>query len=325
MRKKLLFVGVAAFAVALPMLMGPTGGIPSILNIQKITLKRAHSGDFNSPLSLESSSPSIQLRETDAAADEKYYQQVVGSGDYAFQAVSDAGAIHNVLSVTRSGVNVSQIDFGNDTSSPAPAYVFNGIGRITFEGAPLVGNTGPTYYWQESDAASNEKVWRAVVSGGDFFLGTQDDSFAGGENFFAIGRNGTDVTSFTINGTNMFPTSGSFTITPGGCTTAPNWTVNYIKVGRQVTLMASGAGATDQTCTSNDTIFTFGTFPAELRVTTVPTSVSTHVYDNGVAEPVVFELTSTGNGSFLSTNGGSFTASGVKGIRRGWTVVYYVD
>lgn len=68
-------------------------------------------------------------------------------------------------------------------------------------GPVIVSNTGPTYGWIESDASTDEKRWRAFVSGGDFCLSTLTDADGAGANAICSTRTGTAIDSVAVTAT----------------------------------------------------------------------------------------------------------------------------
>lgn len=82
----------------------------------------------------------------------------------------------------------------------------------TFTANQTISTTAPAFYWNETDAGADGKRWRAVVSGGDFFLQTRTDADGAGDTPIQVDRTGTNVDLITLtaddidlNGTSLAP------------------------------------------------------------------------------------------------------------------------
>lgn len=92
-----------------------------------------------------------------------------------FRAVNDAfGSAGNWLDVTRSGLSISSLSFGNSTDNPS--YSFLGTGRTSFGGAygggttPIVGASAATSNFYGEFDGTHEALFGTFASGG--FVGT---------------------------------------------------------------------------------------------------------------------------------------------------------
>lgn len=116
-----------------------------------------------------------------------------------------------------------------------------------------VTSTQPEMYLNETDAAADEKVWRIVTSGGNFYLYTMTDALAAGNNCVSIVRTGTTVDSITFAGTTVAVTgnqtiSGSLTIggsaaltaASGAAATAGSFTMELATDSSGGSVLASG-------------------------------------------------------------------------------------
>jgi len=109
------------------------------------------------------------------------------------------------------------------------------------------------------------------------------------------------------------PVSSSFTATLTGCTTSPTMTVNYAKVGRVVTLSASGLGGI--TGTSNATAKTLTGMPASLYPVASTFFLGSSQDNGGAFSPSLCYVTTGGVLTLLKDMAGSgFTASGTFGF-----------
>lgn len=84
-----------------------------------------------------------------------------------------------------------------------------------FTGNASISSTEPTLYWTESDAGVNAKTWRALASGGAFYLQAMQDDLGGGSTLLGITRTGTTVdaiafaaTTMTFNGVSINSAAG---------------------------------------------------------------------------------------------------------------------
>lgn len=79
-----------------------------------------------------------------------------------------------------------------------------GIGTIDPKEELNIKSIHPTIAFEESDGASNEKVWEFGASNEEFWLKTANDLYSGTSTVFkAHGRNGTSVTKFSIPNANV--------------------------------------------------------------------------------------------------------------------------
>lgn len=173
----------------------------------------------------------------------------------------------------------------------------------------------PQIIFEETDASTNNKIWRMRVNGEVFTISTGNDA----ESSF------TDILS--LSRSDIWSLSGSFTATLTGFTGAVTGTVNYQRSGDIVMMCAPSA----ITGTSNTTALTLSGIPSGLRPASSVSELTT-VRDAGnsgrialstVASDgtVTFELYSSITASPSSTG---FTNSGSKGLQAGWVMKYLV-
>lgn len=124
-----------------------------------------------------------------------------------------------------------------------------------------------------------------------------------------------------INGASLAQvSSGSFTGTLTGYAANPTGTIQWRKSGTMVTLTCN-AGITG---TSNANTMTMTGLPAAVQALQTY-NVWTRVTDNGTASLAVCAVTASDTLTFgLGATGGTFTASGTKGIPGSWSVTYDV-
>lgn len=77
-------------------------------------------------------------------------------------------------------------------------------GAWTFTTNPTVTNVEPALWLNETDAGSNEKVWRWVAASGSLYLQTMTDALATGTSLLAFTRSGTAAGSMTFNGNTVW-------------------------------------------------------------------------------------------------------------------------
>lgn len=157
-----------ALTAMLPLLMGPTGGLPSIFN--HITIKGIR-GAFCatcSPLDLSSTDTGITLDDTDAAANFHKTRMFATNTKLCFDFANDANSVNStILCATRGPASIlSSIDIGNVTDN-APVN-FLGTGTTSFSG-PLSGSiTTATFESWTTTGADGRLHLTANSHNGDF-------------------------------------------------------------------------------------------------------------------------------------------------------------
>jgi hypothetical protein len=141
------------------------------------------------------------------------------------------------------------------------------------------------------------------------------DALAGG---MATATYDSTLNKFLIN--SMVPsqtvsqTTGTFTATLTGCTTAPTYTVSWIKIGRLVTLTMPDGYIS---ATSNATTKTLTGVPAGL-IPQVSQSVIVGASDNGSAYQVGLAIMAAATGLinlYPNASGAAWTAAGALNVR----------
>ena len=140
-------------------------------------------------------SPTYELYESDAAANEKSWRISSSAGKIQFETWTDAGLFGSTaLDIDRSGTTVDRF------TSYAPFRV---------SGADAV------YEWYESDAAANEKLWKIEATGGNWQLETWTDAGLFGANAVQVIRTGTTVDEIGLYATTIkFGTATASVATP---------------------------------------------------------------------------------------------------------------
>lgn len=82
----------------------------------------------------------------------------------------------------------------------------------TFTGQIRIESTSPLVRFTETDAGSDEKVWRAVIAGDSFSLQTRTDVDGTGETAIQVGRTGTNVDTVTLSGDSISLSASSISL-----------------------------------------------------------------------------------------------------------------
>lgn len=192
----------------------------------------------------------------------------------------------------------------------------------------------PYIQFRESDASSNNKVWRLYVNSEQFKvqLGNDaEDTFAdiavidrtaNSADSIALTADSVDVTgSLTQNTSSLDVTSGSFTPTFVGFSADPSSpTVRWVKQGRTVFVFLDFT-----TGTSNATTFSISNVPAAIQADYAQMALI-GLQDNGVdSYGTVSAAGSSFRFAFENAAVGGFTASGSKGLSNdGVTFSYFL-
>lgn len=148
----------------------------------------------------------------------------------------------------------------------------------------------------------------------------------GDTGFYLYGGSGSNQIGMSVAGVgeDITSTSGSFTFTATGLTTAPTATGRYVKHGNMVTLFIPALGGT-----SNATTFTFTGLPAAIQPTRTQQSSQHYVTDNGNPSLIgKFQVTAgSGTLTLLGTNDSAtgWTSSNSKSSRNDYTFSYILN
>jgi hypothetical protein len=175
---------------------------------------------FTANQRISSATPQFFLNETDGATNNRLWVFVAESEQLRFGAENDISTITtNWLTVDRTGTTVDAIALAST------ALTWNGAAIVTTGTSPTftgdhvsVTNTDVYYELNETDAASNEKVWWLRAAGGQFLLQTRTDALSAGALPIAIDRTGTTVDAIALaatelkwNGNTLFTTANDGT------------------------------------------------------------------------------------------------------------------
>jgi hypothetical protein len=181
-------------------------------------------------IGITNTTPRFIIYDSDAGANEKYSVITAGSGEFQINLYNDAfSSFNTAFQIRRTGSTVDDIYFG------APLDVTGGgtfAGTVT---APIVSstnltgiltnanaylhslwvsnifmapggnglwitNTGPTISLYESDAPTDEKMWKLIAANGDLTLQTRSDSGLGSTTIFTIERDSFSTVNFIMEG-----------------------------------------------------------------------------------------------------------------------------
>jgi hypothetical protein len=162
--------------------------------------------------------------------------------------------------------------------------------------------TAPSIVLRETDGASNAKAWRFRVDAGVLSIQYGDDA----ESTWV------DV----LPPMERVQAEGSFSGTLTGLTTSFSQTIQYQRIGNFVRLWTLA----DYTGTSNSTAMTLTGLPAALYPPTTVFVAGFLVHDNSANAAGSAAVSGAGTITFLNT----FTGSGTKGLKAGWSLEYPV-
>ena len=145
---------------------------------------------------------------------------------------------------TTAGDARTNLGLGSMATQNSSAVSITG-GSATFTSASGITAATPQFILNESDAATNEKVWEFRLSSGNFYLYTDTDALSATGTPLAIDRTGTTVSSITLTGTTVALVGNgtvSGTLTVGGVDITPtngSFTV-YLRATNDGSNLASG-------------------------------------------------------------------------------------
>jgi len=154
---------------------------------------------LTSALWISIGSPQLFLNETDGAADNKNWQFGAFGEALKLRLVDDAVVVTaDVMVVERTGTTVDSVNFPASLQKGG-SDVLTTAGSQTIVGSILqMEATTPRYRWNQTNAASNEKMWDFLATVGSLRLRTLTDAAAFGANVFQVDRTGTTVDLVTF-------------------------------------------------------------------------------------------------------------------------------
>lgn len=155
----------------------------------------------------------VGYNETDAAADNRLWRTYADSSLWRITTLNDALSVaRTALSVSRSGVAVATVDFGNTTDNPS--YSFTGTGAATFNGlgsssadSIRISSNLPMLRFTDADAGTDLGQWQHFVSGSTITLRTTNDANSVANNAMVVTRNTTGPTVLDLGNTSTNPTT----------------------------------------------------------------------------------------------------------------------
>jgi hypothetical protein len=154
--------------------------------------------------------PKLDFRATGAGVDAKNTLLQFFNTSFSISSASDAAptsTVTDAFATTRAGSAWTSVNFGNTTDNPT--YKFFGTGTTTFSGRATIANTAPVFYFDQTGAASNERLWREVATGGALIFDTRTDADGAGTQWLQVDRTGTTVDGILFNN----PSSGEIKLT----------------------------------------------------------------------------------------------------------------
>lgn len=181
-------------------------------------------------------------------------QVLTSSGPGASPVWSSAGAGIVASIVPGNGIVVD--DYADPTNPEVSvdetfAFTWTGLHTWTavasFENHIRINSATPVLRFNETDAGTNEKIWRLLASGGDLFLTLRTDADAVGSTFLQLSRNGVDAENLGLTFT------GSLSINGDAGTVGQLLTSNATGPPTWEDPPSGGAGVTVDVYTANDT------------------------------------------------------------------------
>lgn len=173
----------------------------------------------------------ITMIDTNGAADSKMWQLLTGSSgtNLSFRAINDAqNTTSTFLSVTRSGVQVTNIAFG---SADNPTYTFSGTGTASFNGSVSVASTSGVSITQTAANMGSNLTLNGGPTGSTINR-VRYTSNTGANNSFSLRDDTAGVDRISIN------SSGGVTFTAPSTGTA--FTVNQVSGSPGVVISSNG-------------------------------------------------------------------------------------
>lgn len=207
------------------------------------TKNRVAVGDYT--LRLSAALPYMQMNETDASANNKAWSFYVEGERLLFDAINDAElAATSWLIVDRTGIVVDSIALS------ATALNITGISTFltsaTSAGAPVQASSSlPSYRWNETDAAANNRLWGITVNSEQFYIELLNDAANAASVAFVIDRtlNVIDTINFP-NGTLQYGGREVGLASPLAATHSANFTVAVSEMGKIVYVFTPATAVT---------------------------------------------------------------------------------
>lgn len=142
---------------------------------------------------LSSTTPTLALYDSDAAADEKSWMQRSASGFFILSTATDAApltAFNNALSIDRTGTTLGAM-------TVAPLTTFTGIGSSVSPSVTFA-STLPVLELNETDAAANNGRWQFFAGTEQLVLRTINDATSASENILVAHRTAETIDSITF-------------------------------------------------------------------------------------------------------------------------------
>lgn len=188
---------------------------------------------FTGDVQIDATAPSLVLRESDAAADNRFWDFRLQSEQFEARVVNDAfGASATWMTVARTNNTVDSIALA------ATAITLNGVNitdyaRLsqanTFAGAVQVSSVQPELRLYETDAAANNRLWGILAEGEQLRFRLIDDAVTTALDWLVVDRTANTrdsialtATTVTVNGQNILVASSSLNASNLGSGTVPD-------------------------------------------------------------------------------------------------------
>lgn len=165
-----------------------------------------------SAINIASASPNFRMSASGAPTDAKNWIQEIGAdGSWYLEAFNDAlDAAHEAIKVTRTGIAITGITFGN-VSGDAPGFYFRGGGLLNNGGViqsgavagALMGSFDarsgqPGYSLCKTDAAADTKFWLNYLTATQLICSIWNDAGNFQRNWMTVTRSGANVTDMSF-------------------------------------------------------------------------------------------------------------------------------
>ncbi len=161
------------------------------------------SANFNAGVWRAGTSPDFFWDKTDATTNARLWRLFSGPGGaWTLSTRTDAnGAGENGLVVSRAGTAIDTWLFDNGGVDIDETLNVDGV--ATFNDDVVLVGAGPDIWWNETDAGTDEKLWRQYVDGDSWLLTTRTDSNTLGEVGLIVDRTGVQFGTWKFDNGNV--------------------------------------------------------------------------------------------------------------------------
>jgi hypothetical protein len=161
------------------------GSTPALLEDNQTFSGQNTFNSTTAPLTIANTLPVYRIDETDAAADERRWREIVSGGSLSFETRNDADSTGNTwLQVDRTGTTVDSVTL---------------LGSRVIVTNPDTATASTDLFLDDGDAAANERLWRfRGNTAGQLQLGALADNLSSGTNFMLVDRTSTTIDSVIL-------------------------------------------------------------------------------------------------------------------------------